>query len=155
MAAGGERETERRAQAIDIAARALRYRDLSKAELGRRLESRGVTGEDRDGALAALERTGLVDDSRAARARAEALASRAYGDAAIRADLKRRGYASAAVEAALESLPPEPARAQGVLARRGATVATARRLAAKGFAPEVVEELLAAAVAEDAGGEIR
>src|SRR5439155_24276402 len=74
----------RRAEALGVAVRALRYRDLSRRRLEERLERRGARGDARAEALETLERAGLVDDRRVAAARACALAERGYGDAAIR-----------------------------------------------------------------------
>ena len=152
MGRADDRAAVSRAEAVDAAARALRHRDLSRVELDRRLERRGIPEVDREAALAALGRAGLVDDGRTAAARADALAGRGYGDLAIRHDLEQRGYAADAVEAALEALPDEVQRAQALVARRGATLATARRLAGRGFAADVIEAVLGRAVAEDAGG---
>src|SRR5207244_920648 len=92
----------RRSAALTKAGRALRTRDLSRRELEERLERRGVAAGARAEALAALERGGLVDDGRFTRSRADALAGRGYGDAAIRADLERRGVGAGGVRSALE-----------------------------------------------------
>jgi regulatory protein len=115
----------RRDRALSHAARALRTRDRTSAELDARLEragfSRGVRSDARD----VLARAGLVDDERFARRRATELAERGRSDAAIRWDLERRGLPREAVEAALEALEPEQERANRLgldppaLARRG------------------------------------
>jgi regulatory protein len=144
----------RRAEALEVATRALSRRDLSRHELADRLGRAGVNARAGEHAIGSLGRAGLVDDSRAASARAEALAGRGYGDEAIRCDLERRGFDDAATAAALEALPPESDRATALIERRGATVATARRLVARGFRFEVVEALLGAVVADDAGGAV-
>src|SRR5207302_7798303 len=78
-------------EALRLATRALVHRDRSIAELRDRLDRRGVAESERDEALATLERSGVVDDGRFASARAAALAERGYGNAAISADLERRG----------------------------------------------------------------
>src|SRR5919206_1567090 len=70
----------RRADARDIAIRALRATDRSRSGVEARLDARGVAPSLRDETVAMLERTGLVDDQRFARGRAEALARRGYGD---------------------------------------------------------------------------
>jgi len=124
---------------LDLAVRALRVRDRSAHELDERLARAGVSPEERAETLASLERMGYVDDARLAAARAETLAARGYGDAAIRTDLERRGIAEEPCEAALAALAPEAERARELAERRGATVRTARRLVAKGFSPEAVE----------------
>jgi SOS response regulatory protein OraA/RecX len=122
------------ARALEVATRALAKRDFSERGLRERLRRTGVSQADEDETLRALQRAGLVDDSRFAQSRAQALAERGKGDAAIRFDLRRQGVAE-----------PERDRAKRVIARRGAGVATARLLARRGFDEDVVE----AAVARD------
>ena len=107
----------------DIALRALRAADRSRAELDERLAEKGVPADEREAALAELERLGYLDDGRTAALRAERLAERGYGDAYIRADLERRGLPA---EEALAVLEPEADRAERFsahgpawLARRG------------------------------------
>lgn len=117
----------RRAQALGTAVRALRHRDLSRRALEARIESPA-----REEALDALERSGVLDDRRAASARASGLAERGWGDEAIRYRLEREGFAGEALEAALAGLDPEHERAR-VLAAKGRSE---RWLAARGFAPE-------------------
>jgi SOS response regulatory protein OraA/RecX len=143
------RQELRRAEALDAAARSLRTGDRSRAELVRRLERRRLPTGARAEAVETLERLGLVDDRRAAEARAAALASRGYGDAAIRYDLGLRGFDDAAAADALASLEPERARAERLVRRRGAGPATARSLAARGFGEDAVEAAAAGAVAGD------
>jgi len=133
----------RRAAALGVAVKALHYRDLSRRRLSERLERRGARADARDEALAALERVGLVDDGRFAAARAEALAARGYGDAAIRFDLVREGVPAEAAEEALARLEPEAERAKELVSRRGAGVRTARWLASRGFDATSVEDSLA------------
>ncbi len=81
----------RRARAVDTALRAVARRDLSAAELGRRLERRGVSPALRDETVERLEEVGLVDDDRFARRLAESLAERGHGDGAIRWRLEQAG----------------------------------------------------------------
>jgi regulatory protein len=88
----------------DVALRALRAADRSRAELDERLERRGFDDEARRAALDRLEGLGYVDDERTATLRAERLAERGYGDAYIRADLEHRGLPT---EHALALLEPE------------------------------------------------
>ena len=111
----------------EIALRALRAADRSRAELDARLERQGVGADERAQTLDELERLGYVDDARTAALRAERLADRGYGDAYIRADLERRGLPS---EDAIAELEPEAERASR-FAERGA-----RWLARRGFALE-------------------
>ena len=115
----------RRDRGLAHAARALKTRDRTSAELDARLDRAGVRATARTAALATLERLGVVDDERFARRRAAALAERGRGDAAIRWDLERRGVPREVVEVALAALEPEYIRANRLglgppaLARRG------------------------------------
>ena len=109
--------------AEDVALRALRAADRSRAELDARLEQRGFDEEERRQALDAVERLGYLDDVRTAALRAERLAERGYGDAYIRVDLERRGLPTVN---GLASLEPECVRAarfadkgEAWLSRRG------------------------------------
>jgi len=85
-------------------------------------------------------------DGRFAVSRAQALAERGKGNAAIRFDLQQQGLAGEEIEAALGTLEPERERAERVIARRGGGVATAKLLARRGFEEDAVE----AAVAHEA-----
>jgi SOS response regulatory protein OraA/RecX len=138
----------RRAEALGIAARALRSRDLSHEALARRLERASVPRAAAEASLAALARAGLVDDARVARSRAGALADRGYGDGAIRHRLEEEGLAGHATEA-LSGLAPEAERAQAIVARRGPGPRTARYLAGRGFGEDPVEAALGAAFGQD------
>jgi regulatory protein len=109
----------------DIALRALRAADRSRAELDERLAAKGVPAQERQGVLDELERLGYLDDARTAELRAARLADRGYGDAYIRADLEGRGLPAAE---ALAALQPEAERAERY-ARNGPTW-----LARRGFA---------------------
>lgn len=129
----------RRSEALDVALRALRYRDHSRRRLEQRLEQRGTPAEAREDALEALARAGLVDDSRVAAGRAEALAERGYGDAAIRFALEAEGLPEVDIVEALSGLEPEAERARRWLAARGETLKTVRWLAAKGFDAATLE----------------
>ena len=81
--------------------------------------------------------------------RAQALAGRGFGDAAIRYDLEHEGVAGELVEQALAGLEPERERAKALVERRGAEAKTARWLAGKGFDASSVEDALGG-FAEDA-----
>ncbi len=129
---------------LDLAIRALRFRDRSAAELEARLEQRGVGEAERAQALETLERIGYVDDERFARMRAERLAERGAGDALIRDDLERRGLAADLVELALGELEPERERAARIVERRGSSVKTARYLASRGFGEDALDGIVAA-----------
>ena len=133
----------RRLDALRVATGALRRRGRSRRELAARLEERGVARRDRERTLATLSSVGLVDDTRFATERARTLADRGSGDALIRADLEARGVAAEAVASALEALEPERERAEVLVARHGRGPRTARRLAARGFDPDLVADLVA------------
>jgi SOS response regulatory protein OraA/RecX len=139
----------RRHNALARATRALASRDRSRAELAARLDSAGVSETARDDALSSLEVAGLVDDGRVAEARANELARRGYGDAAIRADLQRRRIASEMITAAIEGLAPEVERVAQAMAGKERTPALFRRLASRGFSCDTLEDL-AGSFARDA-----
>jgi SOS response regulatory protein OraA/RecX len=130
----------RRSNALTDAVRALRHRDVSRRRLDERLARRGARPEARADALATLEQAGLVDDARVAASRARALAERGYGDAAIRFALEGEQLAPELVEEALAGLEPERERVKTLL-RDPADVKTLRRLAARGFAAETLEDV--------------
>jgi regulatory protein len=139
----------RRAEALDVAARALRRRDHSAHGLAQRLERADVAPAAAAESLTVLEQVGLVDDERLAGSRAAGLAERGYGDAAIRHDLERQGVGPDAIAQALERLDPEAERARRVVTRRGPGPRTARYLAARGHAEESVEAALGADFGQD------
>jgi SOS response regulatory protein OraA/RecX len=140
----------RRAEALHVAGRALRHRDLSRHLLAERLERAAVAPAAAAESLATLERAGLVDDRRVACSRARSLAERGYGDEAIRHRLLAEGLAEALVAPALAELEPEPVRAAPLVERRGRGPRTARYLAGRGFGEEAVEAALGAAFGQDA-----
>ena len=123
---------------LDVATRALARRDYSERELRNRLARAGVEAAAAEEALGALRERGLVDDSRFAVQRAEALAERGRGDAAIRFELERQGVSAELIDEAVASLAPERDRAEGIVSRRGPGPKTARLLAQRGFDPELV-----------------
>jgi regulatory protein len=136
--------------AVDAALRALRHRDLSAADLERRLEAKGYDETERADALATLQRTGLQDDRRFAESRAAALAARGAGDALVRYELVRAGVDEDLVADAIALLEPEPQRARRIAERRGYGPKTARYLGGKGFS----EDSLGALVASSDGDEL-
>ena len=133
-----------RTEALAVATRALARREHSQRSLRERLQRSGVTADDAEAVVEELRHAGLVDDARFAEERARVLAERGKGDTAIRFELERAGIGTAEIEAALGSLDPERERAAVLVARRGATPATARLLAGRGFDEEVVAALVAA-----------
>jgi regulatory protein len=132
-----------RDDALAIATRALARREHSLRSLRERLLRAGVERDEADEALEELRRRGLLDDRRFADERARVLADRGKGDAAIRFDLEQAGVEGTLVEEALADLEPEAERAATLVRRRGATPATARLLASRGFDEAVVEALVA------------
>jgi regulatory protein len=126
-----------------VATRALARREHSLRSLRERLLRAGVSSEDAEAVIDELGRTGLVDDGRFAQERARVLAERGKGDAAIRFELERAGVGSGEIQQALASLEPERERAAALVSRRGATPATARLLAGRGFDEELVAALVA------------
>jgi SOS response regulatory protein OraA/RecX len=133
----------RRARALDRATRALASRDRSRHALEQRLDRAGVTRAAREDTLAALEQVGLIDDLRVARTRAAAMAQRGYGDAAIRADLARAGVPRELAVEAVAELAPERERARDLVARSGAGPRELRRLAARGFDRDTLDDVAA------------
>jgi SOS response regulatory protein OraA/RecX len=139
----------RRAEALGVATGALRTRDLSKRSLADRLERAGIPPAAQEESLEILARAGLVDDQRFSVTRAEALARRGFGDAAIRHDLIGHGVSGELADAALLELDPEIERARALVERRGRGPRTARYLAGKGFGEEAVQAAVGAGFAND------
>jgi regulatory protein len=139
----------RRAEALDVAARALVHRDRSRADLRTRLGAARIAPWAAEEALDTLERAGIIDDERFARARAEALAKRGCGDALIREELLAAGVPESEVGEAIEALEPERERAMRAAAKRGQSPATARWLARKGFGQDAIEAALPRLVADE------
>jgi len=131
----------RRARALAQATRTLATSGRSRGELEQRLKRAGHAGSAREEALAALDHAGLVDDARLAQSRAELLARRGYGDAAIRADLRRRLVEPEAAAGAVAALEPEPERLRRLLDAQSVTPALLRRLAGRGFSRDALDEV--------------
>ena len=142
VTSAGERRRPR-GSARDRALNLLSFRDRSRKELERRLLQAGYESHEVADALAALERSGLVDDARFARAVVEQEAGRRLsGRRAVASSLAAKGVDREAARVALESLADpadERARAEA-LAR-----ARAGRLA--GLPPEVAHRRLAGLLA--------
>jgi regulatory protein len=130
------------------AARFLRTRDLSAAELEARLNRARIAPAARAETIERLTEAGAVDDERFAQSRARALAERGAGNLFVRHDLEMRGVAPSAVEAAIELLDPESVRAARICARRGTGPKTARYLARKGFSEDAIETACTEGIAE-------
>jgi SOS response regulatory protein OraA/RecX len=138
-------------RALDVATKALARRDFSERGLRERLAEAGVDPAERDRVVERLRYEGVLDESRFATNRADTLAGRGKGDAAIRFDLEAQGLPGEVIEAALAELEPERVRAERILMRRGVSPATARLLAGRGFDPEVVEAAIASSPAAALG----
>jgi SOS response regulatory protein OraA/RecX len=136
---------EAAAEALDCG-----HRDRTQLEIERHLQARGYSDAECARALAALRRTGLVDDERFARSRAASLASRGAGDALVRARLAEAGVTKDDADEAVATLENEAIRARRIVATRGASAKTARYLYGKGFSEDVV----AGAVADGADREL-
>lgn len=132
-----------RDEALAVATRALARREHTRRSLAERLQRADIGESEAEEVLAELERLGLLDDGRFALERARVLAERGKGDAAIRFDLERSGVSASVVEEALARLDPERERAERLVGRRGATPATARLLAGRGFDEDVVAAVVA------------
>ncbi len=137
------------------AARVLRRRDVSKAELEARLGRAHVAPVDRLETIERLTEAGAVDDVRFASARAHSLAERGAGDLLVRHDLTARGISAEAVDDAIAQLEPESVRAARICARRGNGPKTARYLARKGFSEDAIESTCTEGVAADAPPVVR
>jgi SOS response regulatory protein OraA/RecX len=135
----------------EAALRALRHRDLSVRELDERLRARGYDEAERDDAIDALVRTGVVDDTRYAESRARQLAGRGAGDVLIRHTLARAGVEAAVADDAILTVAPEAERARIIVERRGPGPKTARYLLGKGFSDEVVANVVASESSRELG----
>jgi len=131
----------RRAKALAAATRSLAASDRSERALEQRLARAGHSPAAREEAIASLARVGAVDDARLAESRAQLLARRGYGDAAIRADLRRRLIAPEATADAVSALEPELERARRVLGQQTVTPALLGRLARRGFSRDTLDEI--------------
>jgi len=130
-------------EAVEQALRALRHRERTARQVDAHLAARGFGEQDREAAIEALARTGLVDDGRFAASRAAALASKGASDALIRHDLDAAGVDRETVDGALAALEDEPTRARRVVERRGASPRTVRYLVAKGFPVDLASAVVA------------
>ncbi len=132
----------RRAEALSLAVRALARRDVSAGRLREKLRARGVRDEAVRGVVAALTSAGVVDDARAAEARASSLAERGWGDAAVAARLAGEGFCTPDVQSALAALRPERDRAEALITRCSDPRAAWALLARRGFEEATVEDVL-------------
>jgi len=138
----------RRANALARATRALSARDRSRGELESRLEQAGISETARDEALGSLEAAGLLDDTRVAESRARDMARRGYGNAAIRSDLRLRRISPETIAAAIDELEPEDERARRAVGGSDLTAPLLRRLAARGFSRDTLDDLAVSLTSE-------
>jgi SOS response regulatory protein OraA/RecX len=134
--------------AYEAGVRALARRELTRAELSAGLQRAGFGETERDAAIDRLRAAGYLDDSRATVERARVLADRGFGDAAIVADLTRRGASPELIGDALAGLELELDRARRIAIDLGGGSRSLRRLGRKGFSEHSLE-VAAMAVAED------
>jgi SOS response regulatory protein OraA/RecX len=140
----------RRAKALAAATRSLAASDRSEQALEQRLARAGHSAAAREDAIASLARAGAIDDSRLAERRAELLSRRGYGDAAIRADLRRRLIDPEVAANAVAALEPELERLRRALENERVTPGLVRRLAGRGFSRDTLDQV-ASAFALEAG----
>lgn len=131
----------RRAKALAAATRSLAAGDRSERALEQRLARAGHSAAAREDAIASLARAGAIDDARLAESRAELLGHRGYGDAAIRADLRRRQIAPEVAASAVAALEPELERLRRAIENESVTPALLRRLAGRGFSRDTLDEV--------------
>lgn len=142
--------------ALASALRLLARRELTRAELMRRLQQRGFEGHAIDEALAACEQSGYLNDLRAAEARLTALQRRGWGARRLALELQRMGLAQADAERLAHQAQEggaEQARARAALSRKAAALMREsdpqrrqarawRFLLGRGFSAEVVAAVL-------------
>ena len=79
-------------------------REHSRKELRRKLEARGVAGDDADAAIERMAEAGWQDDRRFATSLARMRAASGYGPLRIRAELGIHGLAEEVIDAAFADL---------------------------------------------------
>ncbi len=126
----------------------LSRRDLTSTELEQRLLRAGFDATACSNALARASDAGYLDDARVALERARRLAQRGASDAAIRAELDRRGVSDEDVAQALAAVAPESERAEELATRLGGGARAARALGRKGYPEDVVERTIRLHIAE-------
>lgn len=127
---------------------ALARRDLTSAELAQRLARAGFEPAACEAALTRAAEAGYLDDERVAIERTRRLAERGASDAAILAELNRRGVEQEVAEAALAAVEPETQRAERLARRLGGGARAARALLRKGYPEEVAERAIRPLIAE-------
>jgi SOS response regulatory protein OraA/RecX len=132
----------RHAQAIAVAARTLRRRDVSTKRLGERLARAGVPPSARRRTVGALRDARVLDDARVAGSRARSLAWRGWGNAAIAARLEGEGIDEDDARRAVGALPPEASRAAEVASRAPDRRKAWTLLARRGFDESTIEAVV-------------
>ncbi len=130
------------------AVRLLARREHTRAELARKLAPHG-TEEEIDTVLNELARSGLQSDARFAESYLRSQAGR-LGGARLRQTLRQKGVGAELVQAQVEDLPDELARARVVWQKKFAAVPAdakewakqARFLQGRGFSSEIIRKLL-------------
>jgi regulatory protein len=137
-----------------VAADLLSRRAWTRAELLGRLKRRGAPDDVATAVVDDLVARGHVDDAAFAAAWVQGRGSRGYGTSRLRADLRRRGVASALIEAAVATLSSVrqvvdartlAERRYPALVRAAPARAAARLrdlLLRRGFSPSVVQTIV-------------
>ncbi len=141
---------------LRLARRYLRFGTRSRAQLRTYLSNRHAPEAVIADIVEACSREGRIDDRVAAKLWVETLANRGYALSAIRIQLSDRGFDDHAIEQALNALrarEDDEQRARTMAAAflktssgsasRGRRASVARRLARRGFDPELIDRLLA------------
>lgn len=112
------RAASRRALARERAIELISRRQLSRAELEKKLIDKGESEEDAAYCAAWLEERGLIDDARYAAAVARHYAAKGYGAGRLRAELSRRGIARELWDEAIDAAPPNEEKLDRLIAAR-------------------------------------
>ncbi|MDA1008205.1 MAG: RecX family transcriptional regulator [Planctomycetota bacterium] len=124
------------------AMRMLGQRDYASAELRAHLVGSGAAASLCDTLIKELNRAGWMDDGRAARQRAAALAQRGWSVARIESALEVAGYITKHIRAALAALETSDRARLAAMIEASGSMSPARlyrRLIAAGFDPDDVE----------------
>jgi SOS response regulatory protein OraA/RecX len=132
----------RHAEAIAVAGRTLRRRDVSTKRLAERLARAGVAPSAGKSAIGALREAMILDDARVASSRARALAESGWGDAAIAARLETEGVGEDEARQAISALAPEASRAAEVAARMADRRQAWTLLARRGFDESSIGDIM-------------
>jgi SOS response regulatory protein OraA/RecX len=138
----------RRAEALTKATRMLARRPLSRALLEERLEKKGVAPVALEEAVEVLEQAQYLNDHSYAIGRAQGLAERGYGDAAIRYVLEQERIDSDLIEEAVASLESELARAHALALADPDRKRLLARLVRRGFDPDTIEQIFGEEIGE-------